>query len=277
MSMELTITAGVNRFNDSLNKMLEEERIVALGEQGLILNEATEEGLSTAARKLLAISEINAAQRVLIDRYLGQLILAYAAMKDVSWSEAIGDMNLTEDTGRAYKSLMKLPRAVSILPDEVFHLGLTSGHLEAATSFGGPKDPEKLGDFNRDRVALLHKAAENPKERNKTWVAEQMRELQRQYGVAPSRAPLGDARKNFELCSQALIEWNDEDYSTFGITRGILLDLWRGYRDELVERGILSDDSSNPDLFNLPARRATNRVIDVEMEVMDGEETQVPG
>jgi hypothetical protein len=269
MSTELTINAGLDRFRTGINNLLSDERIVAVDGVGLVLNEATEDDLGHAAQKLLAVAEINAAQRVLIDQYLGQLILTYSAMTNTSWSEAISNMNLTQDTGRAYKSLMKLPRMVSILPEEVFTIGLTSGHLEAATSFGGPKDPDKLGDFNQDRVAVLHDAAMCPKERNKSWVAERMRELQRRYGVAPSRAPMGDARKSYELCSQALIEWNDDDYETFGTTRGALYDRWRGYRDELIERGILSDNSSDPASFHLPdVRPGMGKIL--EAEVVDG-------
>lgn len=274
MSTELTVNAGLDRFRTGIMKVLEDSSIIVKDSGGLMVaSNATEDQVADAAQKLVAISQIHSAQKRLIDQYLGQLIITYAAMTDKSWSESISCMNLTEDTGRAFKTLMKLPRMVEQLPEEVFNLNLTSGHLEAATSFAGPKDPSELGNFNKDKVAILHKAAENPVERNKTWVAEQMRELQRQYGVAPSRtAPVGDARKAYEVYSQALIEWTDEDYSTFGVTRGVLLDRWRGYRDDLIERGILADDSSNPEVFSLPNNNH-GRVIDVEV-ITNGEGTE---
>lgn len=227
-----------------------------------------------AGAVLMSMSQSNKQQRKLIDWYIGQLIVNHSAVHDCSWSESISVLDLVRDTGREFKSIIKLPRMVTMFPDEIFNLPITSGHLEAASSFGGPKQVDDAREFNLGRLDLLRRCAEDPEERNRTWLTEKMRELQAEYKVQHDRqTPIAELRKAYEVVSQAVVEWNDEDYDTFGVTRGELMDRWQGYRDELVERGLLSDNSTDPISFSLPWRTGYDKAGQViEAEVVDRQE-----
>lgn len=231
-----------------------------------------------AGEVLMNMSQGNKQQRKLIDWYIGQLIVNHSAVHDCSWSESISVLDLVRDTGREFKSIVKLPRMVTMFPDEIFNLPLTSGHLEAASSFGGPKQVDDAREFNLARLDLLRRCAEDPEERNRTWLTEKMRELQAEYRVEHDRqTPIAEIRKAFEVVSQAVVEWNDEDYETFGVSRGELMDRWQGYRDELVERGLLSDNSTDPITFSLPWRTGYDKAGQViEAEVVDRQENDEP-
>lgn len=247
--------------SNSLTVSLDHFGIKVTPEQGIVFSSiVSAEQVKEAAQYMFSVSKVNEGHKVRIDQYLGQLILQYAAMTDTTWTEAISNLDLVQNTGKGFRTLIKLPRIVATLPEEVFQLPLTPGHFEAVTMFGGPKDdPEALGRFNQGRVAILEKAAEDPVERNRTWVTNEMKKLQQDFGVARSRkTPLNDLRKAFEDCSQALLEWRGEDYLFFDVTRAQLRDRWQGYRDELIERGHLSEDCTNPVLFTLPWKTQSN-------------------
>lgn len=247
-------------FQNALNSMFQKnsEGLIAITpESGIVVSgQATPEQIQAAMNDIKQVSRMNYGQRRLIDRYLGQLICSYSALTGCDWTEAISTMNLVDVTGKAFKSLVKLPRMVSVLPDEAFMLpGLTTSHYDAATSFAGPKDVAKLPEFNAGRMDILRAASEAPDERQKGWVIMEMRKLQTKFDILPSRrAPISDIRKAYEVCSQALLEWNDEDYEAFGVTKAELRDRWEGYKNELIEKDLLSDNSCDPTTFTLPWR-----------------------
>lgn len=277
MTTSLATRETIDKFKVGVNGLLEKYGLTVCPRTGITFGaDVTQEQVIDAAQRMMTVAEVNSAQKTLIDQYLGQIIVGFSAMADVSWAEAISTLNLVQDTGKGFKSLIKLPRIVTLLPEEAFSLGLTSGHLDAATSFAGPKDPEQAGQFNIRRMDILRKAADDPVERNKSWVLDEMRKLQREFEVSPSRkVPTNDIRKAFEVCSQALVEWDQDDYENFGIKRNELLDRWYGYRDELIERGLLPDDSTNPVVFTLPwnsKQNDTGPIIDAEAEVLPAEE-----
>lgn len=277
MSTELT-TQSVNMFQSMLENSFGDSGCRIDHNTGLFISpDASPEKLKEIGQTLLSVSAMNKQQRKLIDWYIGQLIVNHAAINDCSWSESISVLDLVKDTGREFKTLIKLPRMVSVLPDEVLRLPLTAGHLEAASSFAAPKHVDDLREFNAGRLELLRSAAENPEERNRTWLTEKMRELQREFKVETrhQQTPLNELRKSYEVCSQALLEWSDEDYDTFGVYPGELKDHWRGYRDELVERGVLSDDSTDPIAFSLPWRIKNEGAIEAEV-LRDTEDDESP-
>lgn len=236
---------------------------------------ATDLEIEAALKGLLDVKDRNRTFMTLLDRFIGQLIVAYSHRHDVEWSEAISRLNLIEHTGKAFKTLMKLPRIVTNLPDEVFALsGLTTSHFDAATSFGGPKDdPEKMGHFYDKRVEILKEAATDPNEFGKAWVSEKMRALQADLGVKPSRKAGADMMKhNFMVTSLALIKWNDEDYRAFGIDRAELVDRWEEYRAELVDKDVLPENELDPLQMSLPWR--TSNVIEVEFQQYEPQECE---
>lgn len=249
-----------------------------------VTEKATDLEIEAALKGLLDVKDRNRTFMTLLDRFIGQLIVAYANRHDVEWSEAISRLNLIEHTGKAFKTLMKLPRIVTNLPDEVFALtGLTTSHFDAATSFGGPKDdPEKMAHFYDKRVEILKEAASDPNEFGKAWVSEKMRALQADLGVKPSRKAGADMMKhNFMITSLALVKWNDDDYRAFGIDRAELVDRWEEYRAELVDKDVLPENELDPLQMSLPWR--TSNVIEIqayepetcseEVESEDGKET----
>ena len=240
--------------------------IVIIPQIGVTVNEqATDEEIKGALNGLIEIRDRNKTYQTLLDRFIGQLIVAYAARHDCEWAQAISELDLVKETGKAFKTLVKLPRIVTVLPDEAFMLpGLTTSHFDAATSFGGPKnDPEKMAEFNEKRVAILEEASTNPAEYSKQWVSEKMRALQADMGVERSRPPgLNEVRQAYEITSLALIKWTDADYEAFGITRAELLDRWEQYRADMVDKDALPENETDPLEMALPWR-STN-AIDVE-------------
>lgn len=240
-----------------------------------VTEKATDEEIENALKGLLDVKDRNRAFMTLLDRFIGQLIVAYSNRHDVEWSEAISRLNLIEHTGKAFKTLMKLPRIVTNLPDEVFALtGLTTSHFDAATSFGGPKDdPEKMAHFYDKRVEILQEAATDPNEFGKAWVSEKMRALQADLGVKPSRKAGADMMKhNFMITSLALVKWNDDDYRAFGIDRAELVDRWEEYRAELVDKDVLPENELDPLQMSLPWR--TSNVIEIEEQPYEPQECE---
>lgn len=256
--------------------------IVIIPQVGITVNEqATDDEIRGALNGLIEIRDRNKTYQTMLDRFIGQLIVAYAARHDCEWSQAISELNLVENTGKAFKTLVKLPRIVTVLPDEAFLLpGLTTSHFDAATSFGGPKeDPERMTEFNEKRVKILEEASSNPAEYTKQWVSERMRALQSDMGVQRSRPPgLNEIRAAYEVTSLALIKWTDADYESFGVSRGELLDRWEQYRAELVDKDCLPENETDPLEMSLPWR-ATN-VIEAEFThettQEDGQEAEGP-
>lgn len=267
MSIITRDEGAITRFRQGLNTIfqnLQVEGITITPEEGLVVAKGTDhEALSRAVGKLKDVSNINREQRRLLDRYIGQAICAYAALTDCDWPQAISALNLVETTGRSYKAIAKLPRIVTLLPPEVYDLpGLTTSHYDTATAFKEPSDPSDRAKFGEARVNILRRASENPDERNISWVMMEMRLLQKEFGIEPSRRPpTNDVRAAFELCSQALLEWTDEDYTTFGITRGQLRDRWEGYKADLIERDLLPENCCDPVSFTLPWRNGWAEAI----------------
>lgn len=253
--------------------------------EGVIVDEkATDQDIQNAIHGLLDVKDRNRTFMTLLDRFIGQLIVHHSVRHDCEWSESINSLDLIAHTGKAFKTLMKLPRIVTNLPDEVFALpGLTTSHFDAATSFGGPKEqPEKMAEFQERRVQILKEASVDPHEFGKAWVSEKMRALQAELGVKPSRKAGADTLKlNFMVTSLALIKWNEDDYRAFGVTRGELIDYWEGYRSELVDKDVLPENELDPLQMSLPWR--TTNIVEAEVvyereseetEQEDGEQTE---
>lgn len=263
--------ASAVKFQQVIDDWLNETGVTIDPKLGLqVRPDIDNEHLIEAGKRLMALSGSNKIQRKLLDWYIGQLVVNHAAINDCTWTESISVLDLVKDTGREFKTLIKLPRMVSVLPDEAFTLNVTAGHLEVASSFAAPKQVDDLREFNLGRMELLRACSENPEERNRTWLTEKMRELQREFKVdGRSKTPLNDLRADFEKVAQALVEWCDEDYEAFGVTRGELRDWYENYKAELLERGVLCECTSDPVAFSLPWRKQNEAGKIYEAEVLD--------
>lgn len=221
-------------------------------------------------RSIAAFSEIQSKNKLVsaaMDRIIGQLILHFVATRKTTVEEAISQLDLVNATSKSRRTLEKLPRIVSLLPDEVFQLpGLSTMHFEAVTSFGGPKsDPESIDGFSRDRVALLREISESPSKWTKSAIHDRMREIQAKYKVESNRAERIEAiRTKFIDSSAMLLEWHDDDFTAAGLTRQQVYDYWCDWKEQLVERGVIDEELHSGGAFRPAWGRSSSKVIDVE-------------
>lgn len=217
------------------------------------------------------------------DRWIGQLINQWVAERDSTVEEAISQLDLEKVTGKAKKTLSKLPRIVAVLPDEVFSLpGLTTMHYDLVTSFGGPsKDIEKMASFNNDRINLLRTISENPSQWSKGGVKAAMRDLQNKYEVINNRKEsLDSIRDKFTVASIMLIELTDEEIAEHGMTRISLRDRWDDLREQLTERNcapdnVMADSGYTPPWVLQPRHRQPETTV-IEAEVVPELEDEPP-
>lgn len=247
-------------------KAFEDKRVAIDNDLGLIVKgELSDTEYSQAAGWLMASNNRFKAAKTAFDRFLGQLILHYSSVRDCSWADAISRLNLVKETSRAFKSLVKLPRIVSILPEEAFTLpNVTTTQLDVVCSYGPPEEPDKIIAFNHGRMEILKHASENSEDTSIGNINAKMRTLQSELGVAPSRRPSVDSVKlKFMQASLMLVNWSDDDFETFGVTYHQTKDHWDEYRAELLDRGILPESDIDPACF-CPPWKSNVEVVDNE-------------
>ena len=240
-------------------------KIVIDAERGLVVTGAMSDTEYTQAAHFLHFTSRKLSDnKKTIDRYLGQLILTYAAERETSWADAISRLNLVEDTNRTFRQLMTLPKVVSQLPEEAFGLpNLSMGDLKAAIAYAAPEDPENFRDFSDKRMEILKTVSEHPEDTGRDFIEQRMRALQGEHGIKPRKKESPQAvQLKFMQAALMLIRWTEADYEAFGVTRGQTLDYFEGYRAELVERGILTDDETNPICFCPPWKSLNDNVIE---------------
>lgn len=265
-------------------------------DDGLTLSkDATEEDIKVIVRKVFSYKHQLDQYRTIIDRFLGQLICEYAARTGKTWAESISDLNLAGPgsiTGLNYRVVEKLPRMVSRNLPESFTLpGLKTGHFDAISSFSEPEDPARKSEW-RDRChQILEQAAEKPAERGRGWVCENMRELQKEFGIAPKR-PEAVTRllpKVAEV-AQMLSDWTEADFAELealkGIERGQIRDWLDAQYHDLSERGVIkpvTPEDFVPPWFNPSAPTIENENTEEngdhspEEDAGDGEALLQPG
>lgn len=282
MSTELQakpqIQPWVQPYLDQVSKKLSPS--IRLNEQGgvVIADTATDAEISKAIESLTDIKVKSQRITAMIDRFIGQLILHYSAIHNADWTTSISQLGLCETTGRTYKGLLKLPRIVQELPDEAFTLpGICTNHLDAATSFATPKDPDLRLKFNERRMEILRKVSQDPTEFNRGWVLSAMRELQREFGISPSRRPSNDQIKmNLILSFLMLIDFTDDEYKMFGVSKEETLDRLKKYREEGIEYGVIPESMTDPLVFCPPwkVRSKTPEPAAIDVEQIENEHTE---
>ena len=243
----------------------EDKRVSIDPTMGLVVKGDLTDGDYTLAAHWLQAGNVRLkAMKTAYDRFLGQLILHYSATRDCTWSDAISRLNLVAETSKAFKSLVKLPRIVSLLPDEAFNMpNINTTILDAVCSYAPPEEPDKALSFNEGRMQILKDASDNPDDVTISKINQRMRALQSEHGVKPSRkTPLENLKHDFIMSSLMLINWHDDDYSAFGVTKDQTLGHWEGHRSELVERGYLRESEMDPGCVTLPWK---------SMKVIEGE------
>jgi hypothetical protein len=210
--------------------------------QGLVIPENfSDDNYVEIISSLSGVQSKNRAVASAIDRFIGQAILDWVAAHTSTIDEAITQLDLERITGKAAKTLAKLPRMVAVLPNEAFTLpNLSTVHWETATSFGGPKDNlENLQAFNADRLALLERVSENPSVWTRSILKSHMRDLQAKYSIVSNRKrPISEVADQYNVASAMLIDLTDEELEEHHqTTRVALTDRWRDLREQLVDAG----------------------------------------
>lgn len=220
-----------------------------------VSTEATDDGIRAAISAFAGIRHKNRIIMLMMDRYLGQLVVAYANRHDTDWASAISELDLADFTGKSFSSLRKLPRIVSQVPDRLFQLpNITTTHMDVVTSFSGPvEDYEKMREFNNRRWELLETVSENDEEWPKARIANEMRKIQMSFGVLPKRSmPVSYTVDRFIRTSIMLVNFTDADFEVLGTTRREAMEHWEAYQNELIERGKITVPDANPNEFSLP-------------------------
>ena len=245
--------AYLNKYFGSITKSLAvvgAEGVLLTPDAGITLTQnLTEEGYQGAFDVLATVQKKNRQITTMVDRFIGQLICQYVATRDTSIEEAVSQLSLEERTGKAMKTLAKLPRMVSVLPNEAFALpNLSTMHYEAVTSFGGPKDnAEHMAEFNQDRMNLLRQISENPNPWSKAKVGMAMRDIQAKFAVPRTRGmPLSEILEFFTSVSVMLVEWEDNEFEDFGVSREETEAKWSQYREMLTAKGYLNENVAPP-------------------------------
>lgn len=208
--------------------------------------DTTTNDLALAIQKLYTARNQQAGIAVTLDFAVGRLVNEYCAREEISRAQAISDLGLTSMLGKAAKTLEKYCRMDEMIGEDHRPPNLSTSHYDAVISFSAPTDPVKLGEFNERREGLLLEAAADPKERGKSWLMEKMRELQKEFDIAPKRKE-GQATvlKRFACTSFALMRLDDEQLSDIGRSRAGLTDKWENDYAHLVEVGVIAPEIEN--------------------------------
>jgi hypothetical protein len=221
----------------------------ALGGSGITLDpvrgvqvspDASDEAIQGAVTMLSDTREKNRVTMFFMDRFIGQLIIAWADRHDSDWSTAISELNLAETTGKSFKTLVKLPRIASTVPDELYHLpNITTTTLDVATSFAGPIDDyQKMAQFNEKRWDMVRSISESPEEWTKAKMVNEMRNIQLQFDVKPRRLiPLSFIMDRFMKTSIMLVNYTEADWERLGVERSVAVEHWESWRNDLIDRG----------------------------------------
>lgn len=201
--------------------------------------------LMKAAQKIIVSKDRMDSCRVFYDRLLGLMICEYAARHSKSFAEAVDDMGLVDKMGMKFRNFERLPRMVQRnLPESFELVGLTTSHYDAVAAFGGPTEPSEKVLWRARCHEILKEAADDPAERSSRWVKDQMRDLQREFGVTPKkRVPASSVMEQFAALSKILVTWQPLDFATNGVDRKDVLNKWVSVDAELVERDLVPDDS----------------------------------
>lgn len=215
-------------------------------EDGVVIDPTLPDAKLIAAAKTVNSAKEKMDQvRVFYDRMLGLLICEYAARHSKSFAESVEEMGLVEKMGLQFRSFERLPRMVEkILPESFKLIGLTTSHYDAAAAFAEPKEPDKKREWRERSHAILEEAAADPKEKTSRWVKDKMRELQKEFGVTPTKKlPASQVLAKHATLSKMLIDWTEADFTLHGLKRSKFLDAWISVDADLVERDLVPDGS----------------------------------
>lgn len=240
-----TDTSWLQPYLDQTARRIIAEGITLSVTEGLVISpDVPDSVLAVAFVQLNETRRKNKMIAVLMDRYIGQLIITYSARHDCDWVTTISDLGLVEASGRPYKALAKLARMVSQLPDEVWQFSnLTTTHFDVATAFKGPiDDVRKMQEFNEKRFELLRIANNDPENYRKVRLLEEMRAIQISCGVVSAAGvPVSHLTQNF-IRTSLLLDFSDEELESMGTSRRDVREHWDSYRNELIERGRFGED-----------------------------------
>lgn len=250
--------AWLTKYLESCNPTFAKQGVEGISlslDHGLKLTaDMPEDGFKKAFEILSAVQKKNRSISTQVDRFIGQLILNYSATRDVPLDVAVDQLELPQITGKTTRTLTRLPRIVSILPEEAFLLpNLTTTHFEIVTAYGGPKDDvEKMGQFADERMEILRKVSANPDEWTSTKVRAAVKDLQGKFAIVNNRAkPLADLILKYVNTSALLMECDTDQLVELGVTRIEAEDHWRDLREQLLEKGY-GEEKFDPETFLPP-------------------------
>jgi hypothetical protein len=264
----------VARLNANFLKTYNLPFVSADSDRGLMITgEPSDEDFQRLFAQLSCIRGQNCRVSLEMDRWIGQAIIDYAARHDTDWTSAVSQLDLPSHTGKSAKTLLKLPRIVSTLPDTIWQdcPNLTISHLDAATSFAGPDptDTEATIRFAEKRDEMLQQAS-NKGNWTKKDITIAMRNIQLDLGITPSRPEAGGSvSERFNRLSVMLIDWEEDDFAAHGISRARCQEIWRDTRETLIERKIITHCDDIPGGFEPPFKEA--EVVDETTTANEGE------
>ena len=244
-----------------------------------VTEEVTDDGIRAALMAFSEVSDKNRIIMLMMDRYMGQLVIAYADKHDTDWATAISDLDLEGITGKSYNTLRKLPRIAATVPDRLYHLPhITSTHMDVVTGFSGPiEDYERMQEFNRRRWDLVQTVSDCPDDWPKSRITNEMRKIQMDLGVTPRRmVPISFTVDRFLRTSIMLLNFTEGDFEALGTTRGEAMTHWESYQAELIERGKIEATVTDPHEFTLPwaLQEPEPEAVEVEAEAVAVAESQ---
>lgn len=273
--------AYINGVNANMSRLYNLPFVTVDPITGLSINgEPTIEDFQRLFTQLATLRDRSRRVATEMDRWIGQAVIDYSARHDVDWTTAISQLDLPRLTGRSAKTILKLPRIVSTLPDEIWNdcPNLTISHFDAATSFAGPNptNTEEVIRFAELRDDMLQRAS-NAGTWTKNDIANSMRQIQIDLGVAPSRPEATSSiAERFRQLSVMLLDWEDGDFATHHVNRELARQQWNDHYQLLIERGVFELKDDVPGGFLPPPQLPLFEDVAQDAEVVSEEAVVTP-
>lgn len=213
----------------------------------LVKKDASNEEIERVLHGLRSLKEDAGKLDKVLSVAIGSLVLEHAARQKCSIAESVDSLGVCPDYDVARKTVMKWARIVSIIPEDILSLpNVHMSHLDAATSYAGPKTPQGYSAFAKHRDAMLREISESPKDKGKRYVEDYMRTLKVKYNAPkPKQEKISEIFKKLVWGFRILRlrkEVREPLLASVGLTDPDLFAYIRGWEDELVERSQIPAD-----------------------------------
>lgn len=180
---------------------------------------------------------------------IAEMIIQIASREDKDFAVVIDEQGVIEGYGRNIDTIYQWIRVVQEVPRQCFKFGLTMSHYIAAASVRKPTDPKEAKAFYDKKVAILKRAAKDPKAIGSRQVG---REVKEAAGAAsaksatPKREGVGAILRRLNDCHRAkdASEIDGTVLDSLGVTRASLVNQIEADEGELILRDEIAEDVS---------------------------------